>query len=267
MNTFRHSGKLGDIIYSLPSVQALGGGIFYVDPVTRYFEKPSLGMRTAEMMVELLETQDYVQRASLFRGEPVQYDLDRFRERAVPVHLFNGFQAETDKLIGMLFGDSATKLRQQIMPKLEVNIPQFHWESVGLPGKANLDVSWLRRIPQKSIADIVICKTARGSGTLDWALLKAYEKRMVFVGLEDEWQAFRRAYFNVEFYKASTLLDLAQVISGTKLYVGNQSFGLALADSMLIPRVAELSGHNPIRMSTVRGHQALTPHLMEAYIN
>ncbi|MEO6830026.1 MAG: hypothetical protein ABI164_09450, partial [Acidobacteriaceae bacterium] len=61
--------------------------------------------------------------------------------------------------------------------------------------------------------------------------------------------------------------DLAQVIAGAKLYVGSQSFGLALADSMLIPRVAELSEQNPIRMSAVHGHQMLTTHLMEEYVN
>lgn len=219
------------------------------------------------MMVELLETQDYIQHASVFRGEAIDYDLDRFREKATPVHVFNAVQAETDKFADMLFGNQIAKLRQQVIPKLEVNLPQFHWESVGLPGKANLDVRWLNGIPQKSIAEVVICKTGRQSGKLDWPLLNGYQNRMVFVGLEQEWQAFRRAYFNVEFYKASSLLDLAQVIAGAKLYVGNQSFGLALADAMLVPRVAELSGHNPIRMSPVHGHQVLTPNLMEAYIN
>lgn len=267
MNTFRHSGKLGDIIYSLPSVRALGGGTFYVDPVTQYFGKPPLGMQSAEMMAELLKTQDYIRHASLFHGEPIRYDLDRFRERAIPIHIFNGVQATTDKIAGLLFSELIPKLKQQVIPKLEVNLPQFHWECVGLPGQANLDVAWLKGIPRKSIADIVICKTAHQSRTIDWMLLKKHEKRMVFVGLEKEWQAFRHLYFNVEFYKASSLLDLAQVIAGTKLYVGSQSFGLALADSMLIPRVAELSEQNPIRMSAVHGHQMLTPHLMEEYVN
>ena len=60
MISFRHSGKLGDIIYSLPAVRALGGGIFYVDAATAYFEKPALGRETAQMMVDLLETQNYI---------------------------------------------------------------------------------------------------------------------------------------------------------------------------------------------------------------
>lgn len=30
--TFKHSGDLGDIIFALPAVRALGGGILYLDP-------------------------------------------------------------------------------------------------------------------------------------------------------------------------------------------------------------------------------------------
>ena len=267
MNTFRHSGKLGDIIYSLPAVRALGGGFFYVDHVTQYLGKPALGIHSARMMIELLETQDYIHRAALYGGEPVNYDLDRFRDKAFPVHVFNIIQAETDKAAGLLFGNLATDIRRRIIPKLEIDMAQFHWESIGLAGRADLDIPWMNGIPQKPIAEIVICKTSRYSGKLNWRGLKEYASRSVFVGMEEEWQAFRSAYFDVEFYKVCNLLDFAQVVAGAKLYVGNQSFGLALADAMLIPRVAELGEPNPIRMSAIRAHNSLTQHVVEAYIN
>jgi hypothetical protein len=51
MNSFRHSGKLGDIIYSLPAVRALDGGSYFIDHRTEYFRKPPLGEQTARMMV------------------------------------------------------------------------------------------------------------------------------------------------------------------------------------------------------------------------
>jgi hypothetical protein len=267
LNTFRHSGKLGDIIYSLPAVRALGGGIFYVDYVTEYPGKSPLGIQTAKMMVELLDTQDYIRSAALYEGEPIIYDLDRFRKKAVPAHIFNVLKAETDRIAGLLFGKPILDLRQRVIPQMEVNLPQFHWESAGLPGRADLDTPWLNGIPQKSIAEIVISRTGRYPGTLDWSGLKQYASRSVFVGLEEEWQAFQSAYFNVGFYKVSSLLDFAQVVSGAKLYVGNQSFGLALADAMLIPRVAELWGPNPIRMSAINGHHSLKQNVVEAYIN
>jgi hypothetical protein len=65
MNSFRHSGKLGDIIYSLPAVKALGGGSYFVDHRTEYLQKPPLGEQAAKMMTDLLLTQDYVRHAAL----------------------------------------------------------------------------------------------------------------------------------------------------------------------------------------------------------
>ena len=32
MKTFKHSGDMGDIIFSLPTIRALGGGVLYLDP-------------------------------------------------------------------------------------------------------------------------------------------------------------------------------------------------------------------------------------------
>jgi len=267
MNTFRHSGKLGDIIYSLPAVRGLGGGIFYVDHQTQYPEKPPLGRDTALMMVDLLETQDCIQRADLYDGTPIRYDLDEFRSKALPVHIFNSIKHGTDDLAGSLFGGFVKELRRHLVPKLEVDLPQFHWESVGLPGRADLTKPWITGIQKKSLADLVVCKTVRYSGTLDWAELKPYSKRSIFVGLEHEWRSFCENYFQIDFYKAENLVDLTHVIAGAKLFVGNQSLGLALADAMLIPRVAQLWDESPNRMSPANAHRVLTHALVTTYID
>lgn len=264
--TFRHSGKLGDIIYSLPTVKALGGGTFYLDYRTQYMGKPPLGRQTALMMVQLLETQDYIEKASLYEGEPVSYNLDQFRDKAVPIHLFNIIKSGSDDLAGLLFGPLVKELRQRAVPKLEVDLPQLVWESIGLPGKVDLSTPWMTGIPQKRMADIVVSKTVRYPGKLDWSCLKPYASRAVFVGLEEEWRAFREAYFAIEFYRTEDLLDLAKVIAGAKLFVGSQSFALALADAMLIPRVAQLWEPSPNRISAVNSHQVLAPDIIRTYV-
>jgi len=266
LNTFRHSGNLGDIVYSLPAVKALGGGIFYVDHHTGYQEKPPLGRDTGLMMTELLQTQDYIRRASLYEGQPVDYDLDRFRSKAVPVHLFNLWKHQADELAGVFFGGPVKDFRRLLIPRLEVDLPQYHWESVGLPGRANLTAPWITGIPPKPLAEIVVCRTARYPGTLAWRCLRDYARRAVFVGLEEEWAAFCREYCDLRFYRAESLLDFARVIAGARLYVGNQSFGLALAEAMLIPRVAELWETSPNRLADTKAHRALTQDLIEQYL-
>jgi hypothetical protein len=267
VNSFRHSGKLGDIIYSLPAVKALGGGIFYVDPVTEYLGKPPLGRDSAQLMVELLKTQDYIQHAELYGYQPVTHDLDRFRDRAIPAHIFNSIKAETGKIAGFMLGGFVQELGARMIPTVEINLLQFHWQSVGLPGHADPNTPWITGLDKKRIADIVISRTGRYSGSFDWSGARQYARRSVFVGLEEEWQEFRSAYFDVEFYKVSSLVDFARVVAGAKLFMGNQSFGLALASAMLVPAVAELCGPNPISISPVNGHRVLDQNLVEAYIS
>lgn len=264
--TFRHSGKLGDIIYSLPAVKALGGGTFYVDYRTEYFEKPPLGKQAALMIIKLLETQDYIERASLYEEEPTDYNLDQFRNKAVPIHFFNLIKSGSDEIAGRLFGPLVKEIRQQILPQPEVDLPQLTWESVGLPGKVDLSLPWITGIPKKRIADIVVSKTIRYPGRLDWSCLKDYAARSCFVGLEEEWRAFCDAYFYIEFYRSEDFVDLAEAIAGAKLFVGSQSFALALADAMLIPRVAQLWQPSPNRISPVNSHRHLTQEIIRTYI-
>jgi len=50
MNSFYHGGATGDVIYSMPTIKALGGGIFYV----------SLPDGLYNTILPLLESQDYI---------------------------------------------------------------------------------------------------------------------------------------------------------------------------------------------------------------
>jgi hypothetical protein len=265
MNSFRHSGKLGDIIYSLPAVKSLGGGSYFVDHRTEYLRKPPLGKQAAKMMTDLLLTQHYIQHAALYDGQPVTCDLDRFREIAVGVHFFNGVRAQTNRITGMLFGGLAEQTRAQLIPKIEIDLPQCHWECAALPGKANVE-PWLSGINKKRVADIVICKTNRHPGKLEWNVLRPFAQKAVFIGFETEHVAFSCSHFLVEFYKATDLVDLAEVIAGAKLFVGNQCFGLALADAMSLPRVVEVWDESPNRMSAMNAHCVLTRDIVERYV-
>lgn len=267
MNTFRHSGKLGDIIYSLPTVRALGGGAFYVDATTRYPEKPALGADAAKGMVELLKTQDYIAHADIYSGQPISCELDQFRKKATPAHVFNAVNSKIDMIVESFGGKIVKELRRQFVPTLQIDLPQFHWEAAGLPGKVDTSRPWITGITPRPIAEIVISRTDRYSGQFNWRLLQAYADRSVFIGFEEEWQSFSRLYFTVKFCRVASLVEFAQIVAGAKLYVGNQSLGLALADAMLIPRAAELGEANSIRMSPVRSYKNITHQVVEEHIH
>src|ERR1035438_9074901 len=87
--TFKHSGPLGDIIYSLPAVKALGGGVLYLDVeggkddefVTRQSVNRNTGFGPAgyQTIRPLLMEQPFIEDVRIWQNEKVDYNLDSFR--------------------------------------------------------------------------------------------------------------------------------------------------------------------------------------------
>ena len=239
LKTFLHSGNLGDIIYSLPTVIALGGGILYIKIAAG---RPELSSRAptpnpmselmALQLIELLKTQPYLTDIKLYTGEKVDYILDQFREhRAVMRNPIAGSHLE-------VFG---------------VNY--------------NLALPWLQGISPLYINDIVISRTRRNLSPLnrfDWQVLGQYEKACVFIGFEDEYNEFKNSTgLKVERYPARSILEISRVIKGSKLFIGNQSLGFALAEAMKHPRVLEVYYHAPNCMpQSLNGHLHLSSRLV-----
>lgn len=64
---------------------------------------------------------------------------------------------------------------------------------------------------------------------------------LVFVSFsEKEWNDFPFKAPNIELKVVSTIEDMANVLSGCKYFIGNQSSPLALASALNVPRIAEL---------------------------
>ena len=73
MNEFFHSGATGDIIFSLPTIKAMGGGKLYITN----FDK-----QRAESIKKLIEVQPYITEVEIRDGWAPGYDLNRFRDYA-----------------------------------------------------------------------------------------------------------------------------------------------------------------------------------------
>jgi len=92
MTTFSHSGNLGDIIWSLPTVKYYGPGELYIilngipavirkyknGPVFPEYEN-RLSEKDYSLLAPLLESQPYIKKVSPFNGEKIDFDLDLFR--------------------------------------------------------------------------------------------------------------------------------------------------------------------------------------------
>ncbi len=100
---------------------------------------------------------------------------------------------------------------------------------------------WLTVQPTP-VADVVIHRSPRYHGrAFPWSeVLGRWGDRTVMVGSPAEHEAFTTEFGDVRHCETATALDLAGVIAGAKLYVGNQSAPLSLAHGLTVPVWVEL---------------------------
>jgi hypothetical protein len=221
--SFKHSGTLGDLIYSLPLVKHLGGGEFYlhlnqignisksiygVDPPL--FHQGRMNLKDFEFMQTFMQAQTYISKFAALdpRSTEITHNLDRFRP------LFAKHPGNYVDCYATTFGiqDADTQAALRRTP----------WITVPRP----------RNLTQR---DVVINRTERWVPTQlshlwqEWKE-QGVDQRAVFVGLPQEHAAFEQATgWQIPHVTTSTLLDLAQVVAGSNVFIGNQSVALSIA--------------------------------------
>jgi len=217
--TFKHSGNAGDIIYSLPTIRALGEGsettlFLNINQPGHYGKRHHplgnvmLNDKMFDMLSPLLLGQPYIN--SLKKFEPnfvVDYDLDQIR--SLPIKLAYG------------------------------HIARWYFYLYGI--NADLGKPWLTVTPNGGVSDyIVVARSHRyRQPQIDHSFLKKYPKVM-FVGVEEEYKDMKEMVPSIEFVKVKDFLELAQLIAGCKFFIGNQSFPFSLAEALKVNRVLEV---------------------------
>jgi hypothetical protein len=223
MKTFKHSGDLGDIIYSLPTIRALGGGILYLDPnggasdpiIKRQIidKKTKLTKQTIEFITPLLKDQEYIKDVLLWEGQKVEYNLDLFR------------------------ATFASPLRRSKTG----NLADLHLQTFNLPF-SEVTKPWINVKNEKKLGKVVISRSARVQGGYAWLNSQKYKMigKTVFVGLPKEHEFFEWTFgIQIPYIKTDTVIELAEVIKGATTFIGNSSFPLSLAIGMGHPRIMQ----------------------------
>lgn len=221
MKTYKHSGTFGDLIYSLSVVKKMGGGKMVVAIeniercVAQYGYRPDevdpahkgrFTTRDFELLIPLLERQSYITDIHTWHLGDADSDVDLDQFRGV---LFRGFEG---------------------------NYVQAYHMTFGLPFTPDvLNETWLEA-DAKKIAPVVINRTFRyrcpnGAGTWQNLLEQAsITQNGVFVGTQDEHKDFEKSTgFSVKYYPVQDFKELADVIAGADLFMGNQSAAYSIA--------------------------------------
>lgn len=224
--SFKHSGTLGDLIYSLPLVKHLEGGEFYlhlnqigtiskniygVEPPP--FHQGRMNLKDHDFMQSFMAAQPYISKFATLdpRSTEITHNLDRFRP------LFATHPGNYVDCYARAFGiqDQATQSQLRQTP----------WITVPDPcdlGERNIVINRTERWVPAQLSNI----------WADWKQ-QGVDQRAVFVGLAAEHAAFEAATgWTIPHRTTNTLLELAQVIGGSSVFIGNQSVALSLAIGM-----------------------------------
>jgi len=232
VKTFKHSGDLGDIIFSLPTIRALGGGILYLDPEggkseslvigTDQGDKTKLNKASIDSLKPLLESQPYIERVDYYSGDKVDYNLDTFRKHVI----FNNPNVRFN------------------------NLADAHLEAFRLPQKER-DKTWItidkETIPGKST---IITRSTRYQGNhAFWGHLCQKENldACIFLGHEKEHDIFEWTFnVKIEYVKTPTLVDACKLIAGADKVYCNANALHAMAEAMKKPLVLEVFRPFPV---------------------
>lgn len=232
--SFYHSGDLGDIVYSLLACKELGGGFFYLGPEMKVPERNAVTrvMMTqdhANLILPLIKSQPYIKDAKFDARMPlfIDYDFNQFRP------FFWGPRRDEMESHGA---------------KKPYSIARAHASTFGL---RDIDETkpWIFIEDKLPILDhpIVINRTARYRNPLfDWKVIyRYYGRKMIFVGSKSEHEEFCTAFGDVEYFPTANLYELARVIAGSELFIGNQSCANAIAEGLKHPLIQETSSQAP----------------------
>jgi hypothetical protein len=218
--SFTHSGNAGDIIYALPTLKKIQQLV--QKPINLYLklDQPHelvahlihplgsvmLNKNMAEMLIPLIKSQSYIQDCTVYDHQEIQIDLDDVRRAGLQLD-----RGSIARWYGYIFGINA-----------------------------DLYKNWLQVKPNLNYTDtIVVARSQRyRSPFVDYSFLRNYQK-LVFVGVQVEFEDIKLQIPNIEYLKVPNFLELAEVIAGCKFFIGNQSFPFSLAEALKVPRILE----------------------------
>lgn len=239
MKKFKHSGATGDLIYGLALMKHLGGGEFYLhlDQINwigkhyygsnpNLFHQGRMTQQDFEYMRDFMLAQPYVNDFKVMENNTeITHNLDRFRP------LFVGHPGNYVDIYSTTFGITDPAVRKQIRNSSWLSVPN------------------LKIINER---DVIINRTERWiPPTLSnqWNTWRdqGYEYRSLFVGLEQEYDLFKKTTgWDIPYQKTQTQLELASIIAGAKRFIGNQSQALALAIGLGVEFYCEARKDLPI---------------------
>lgn len=178
-----------------------------------------------------------------------------------------------------VFRNLRLNLTASDLRSLYYELSKFH-----LPQNFSRNLFTFVKAPNNELKDrIIFIHTSRYNNCfLNLKALERYKDILLFMGIKEEYEQFKKEFFNMQYLPVTDALDAAQKMKSAKGIIGNQSGLYSLAEMLKVNRILLTAEFNMIQnrlcigpcnvnpqggwIETVRTQQKLIP-AMENLIN
>jgi len=223
---FKASANIGDLIYTLPAIKAVCKDRNAKARIMCGLDQPTEYQMGPHPLGNLMFTRNsYAISRPLIMEQPYIYDMEIW-EGQREVHFDIDSMRDDTKGLGM----PHTEIRQWCMMKF----PELAFG-------ASIAEPWLERPQEGGQPYVVVNITQRyRTQSPDYSFLENCGLPIIFIGILDEYNLFIKQCRTAKYMKTKDYLEVAKVISGSKLFIGNQSSCFAVAEGMAHPRLLEI---------------------------
>ena len=223
----KHSGQLGDIVYSLPAAKkmmsrALCTHLVYFIPndtlitsqtgVIHFGKEKMVTQEMFDFIRPLLMEQDYVY-------DVIYLPTDKIPSGVANFDVFRNFGLNT----------AAGSIRDYFFKSLEICCDNNN--------------RWIQlKSTYPKQCDVVLSRSRRYlNNSIDYSLLSQFPISIGFIGADDEVERFKRRYpkLQLSHLKVDDACHAAKLIEACDLFIGNQSFFFSIAEGLQKTRLLE----------------------------
>ena len=205
------TGDLGDIVVMLATLKATGK---QCDVHLRDSPHTAGISHRAHLIKPLVEAQPYVNAVRIWKRETLQWESERFR----------GYGYVNNRL-NLAHNHAQAAIQDGFITELpDVRSP------------------WLTVEPDTRYAGrIIVNRSFRYNNDMfPWAeIVRHYGERVLFIGLPDEHSRFCSSFGAAGYQPTKDFLEVARMIAGSELFIGNQSSCMGVAEGLKHPRIQE----------------------------
>lgn len=205
------TGDLGDIIVMLATLKHTGRTC---DLYLRDHPHTAGITHRMHLIRPLVEAQPYINSVRIWKRETLHWESEKFRHYRF---VNNGLNLAHNHAQAAMQDGVITEMPNVLDPWLTVEP----------------DTSYKGRV--------IINRSPRYNNSLfPWAeIVKHYGSKLLFIGLPEEHARFCEAFGAVEYQPTRDFLQVARMIAGSDLFIGNQSSCMTVAEGLKHPRIQE----------------------------